>query len=107
MFYSSYQYEKKYDKTEDGRITNVELVIEDVEFKSNLVSSEYSNYHEDVTAFYQKYSLIPNTGLKLYYWSDVSDSEDDDWERAEKMTTKLLYESGQEFVNTKKIKQKD
>lgn len=98
LFYSAYEYDKIITKDEDGKIDSIELSIEDVDFMVNGEPEFFQDYHYKLTDFYQEYSLVPHTGLKLYYWSDVSDDDDSYQERAEKMAQMLLYGSGQRFV---------
>lgn len=57
-----------------------------------------SSYHYQLTLFLQEHCQIPNTGLKIYDWSQVSDKDDGYQERAEKMARMLLYGSGQKFI---------
>ena len=102
IFYSALYFEEKHVESEDGDINEVEFVITDAEFKINGEDVDFQHYHYELSEFYQSYSLVPNTGLLLYDWSDVSDAEDSYRERAEKMAQMLLYGSGQRFVKTVK-----
>ena len=98
LFYSSYEYDKIITEGEDGKIGSIELDIEDVYFMVNGEPIGFQSYHYELTDFYQEHSLVPHTGLMLYYWSDVSDDDDSYQERAEKMAQMLLFGSGQKFV---------
>ena len=98
LFYSSYEYDKIITEGEDGKIGSIELDIEDVDFMVNGEPIGFQSYHYELTDFYQEHSLVPHTGLMLYYWSDVSDDDDSYQERAEKMAQMLLFGSGQKFV---------
>ena len=98
LFSSSYEYDKKQLVDENGNFSGIDLEIADVSFGVNGAFAEFQSYHYDMTDFYQNHSLVPHTGIKLYYWSDVSDKDDSYQERAEKMAQMLLYGSGQKFV---------
>ena len=98
LFYSAYEYDKKLLVDENGKQGGVEISIADVDFKVNGEPEFFQEYHYELTDFYQEHSLVPHTGLKLYYWSDVSDDDDSYQERAEKMAQMLLFGSGQKFV---------
>lgn len=101
LFYSSYEYDKNYIEHEDGKIGGIELSIADVDFQVDGEPSGFQGYHYDLTEFYQQHSLVPHTGLLLYYWGDVSEKGDSYQERAEKMADMLLFGSGQQFVKVK------
>ena len=98
LFYSAYEYDKKMLVDENGNQGGVEISIADVDFRVNGEPEFFQEYHYELTDFYQEHSLVPHTGLMLYYWSDVSDDDDSYQERAEKMAEMLLYGSGQQFV---------
>lgn len=98
LFYSSYEYDKVERVDENGDFSGIDLEIADVAFGVNGESAGFQSYHYALTEFYQKHCLVPNTGVKLYYWSDVSDMSDSYQERAEKMAQMLLYGSGQKFI---------
>lgn len=97
LFYSEYSYyyilDYDYDSMEPHP-ASVKFLIEGKPHASQ-------NYYYYMVKFFQKHSLVPHTGLKLYQWDDVSDEEDDDWERAEKMAEKLLFDSEQKFIKIK------
>ncbi len=86
LFYARYFYEDSdYAVAHISCSVNGEDVIE-------------PNYQYRMTRFYQENCLLPQTGIKMYSWSSVSDSDDSYQERAEKMARMLLYGSGQQFV---------
>ena len=98
LFYSSLEYDKIRIEDEEGKFAGIELEIDEVIFRVNGEPYDFQGYHYRLTDFYQQHSLVPHTGLMLYYWSDVSDDDDSYQERAEKMAQMLLYGSGQKFV---------
>ena len=98
LFYSAYEYNKKELVDENGDFCGIDLEIADVSFGVNGESSEFQNYHYEITEFYQKHCLVPYTGVKLFYWNDVSDEDDSYQERSEKMANMLLYGSEQKFL---------
>ncbi len=98
LFYSAYEYDKKQLEDENGNPVGIELDIEKVVFKVEGKPCGFQEYHYKLTDFFQNHSLIPDTGLRLFYWSDVSEKDDSNQERAEKMAKMLLYGSGQQFV---------
>lgn len=98
LFFSSYEYDKIERVDENGDFSGIDIEIADVSFGVNGESSEFQNYHYEITEFYQKHCLVPYTGIKLFYWSDVSDEDDSYQERAEKMANMLLYGSEQKFI---------
>ena len=102
MFYSAYEYDKKLLTDENGNQGGVEISIANVYFMVNGEPEFFQEYHYALTAFYQEHSLVPHTGLMLYYWSDVAEDDDSYQERAEKMAQMLLYGSGQKFVKANK-----
>ena len=102
LFYSSYEYDKRELTDENGDFYGIDLEIADVSFGVNGESTDFQSYHYDITDFYQNHCLVPNTSIKLFYWSDVSDENDSYQERAEKMAQMLLYGSGQKFIYVRK-----
>lgn len=102
LFYSAYEYDKKLLTDENGNQGGVEISIANVYFMVNGEPEFFQEYHYALTNFYQEHSLVPHTGLMLYYWSDVAEDDDSYQERAEKMAQMLLYGSGQKFVKANK-----
>ena len=100
LFYAEYEH-KVYTEDENGSVSGHDLKIESVTFMVNGVQVDFQSYHYAMTEFYQRYILVPHTGLELFYWSDVSEPEDDAMERAQKMAEMLLFGSGQHFVKGK------
>ena len=102
LFYSSLEYDKIQLEDEEGKFAGIELEIDEVVFRVDGEPCGFQDYHYELTDFYQEHSLVPHTGLMLYYWSDVADEDDSYQKRAEKMAQMLLYGSGQKFVKTNK-----
>ena len=98
LFFSEYEYDKNPHFDVSGYLGGMELDIASVDFEMNGETADFQRYHYALTDFYQTHSLVPHTGVKLYYWSEVSDEDDSDRERAEKMAEMLLFGSGQRFV---------
>ena len=101
LFYAEYEHNQVYTEDGNGNFASCDLEIESVLFKVNDELVNFQCYHYAMTDFYQNHSLVPHTGLELFYWSDVADPEDDAIKRAEKMAGMLLFGSGQQFVKGK------
>lgn len=98
LFFSEYEYDKDPHFDENGYLSDMELDVASVDFEMNGEPVDFQRYHYALTDFYQTHSLVPHTGVKLYGWSEVSDEDDSDRERIEKMAEMLLFGSGQRFV---------
>ena len=94
-------YFAKLIKDEDGNIVGVEMKIADAYFSVDGSRCSSDDYYLAYRAFWLTHVIIPDTGLKLFAWSDVSDYSDGDETKAEKMANMLLYGSGQKFLNFK------
>ena len=99
LFCSSYAYDKKQMLDENGEPNGMDLELADVSFSVDGEPEDFQEYHYALTEFYQEHSLVPHTGIKLFTWRDVSDNTDTYQARAEKMANRLLYSSGQKFLN--------
>lgn len=98
LFYAEYDYERIPCFDENGNPDGYDLQLSKMTFHVNGEPSGSSGYNYDLTQFYQTHSLVPHTGLTLFYWGDVTAPGDSKQECAEKMAHKLLFESGQKFV---------
>ena len=101
MLSLEYEYEQIIKKDEDGNIVGVEMKIADAYFSVDGSRCSSDDYYLAYRAFWLTHVIIPDTGLKLFAWSDVSDYSDGDEMKAEKMANMLLYGSGQKFLNFK------
>lgn len=101
LFYAAYEYRLIPYEDPNGEYVGFDSEIAHAEYSKDGESCGFQSYHYRMTEFYQTHSLVPGTGLKLYYWSDVSEEQDSARVRAEKMAHMLLYGSGQRFVHVR------
>ena len=98
LFYLEYEYDKTKIQGESGQEAGYDMQIAEVIFAVNGSQCNHDEYYSAYDEFLMANILIPDTGLKLYRWSDVSKEGDSLEEKAAKMAETLLYCSGQKFV---------